>query len=205
MKRIHYVLGAAGLAPIAAGLAAPAAHAANVPSGAISRGKVVSLHHTGMQGISRQATAATLAAVTSSSATTTTSASATTSPAATAAGCHGNTRVLIPKDGHVKGRLWYKNGPFDSYTCIGTVDASLYYANSDCKWVDVSAGTYSRDLHNYSTVWGPKRKTVCGKVGKWVVEPFGIHESLSHDAVTSALRVYVYSQYGGSTYAQFGS
>jgi hypothetical protein len=195
MKRVRYVLGAAGLAPIAAGLAAPAAHAATVPSSATSQGKVVSLHHTGMQRISRQAATATTAA----------SSSAATSPQITAAGCHGNTKVKIPQSGHVKGKLWYANNYDDSYTCIGTVDASLYYSHDDCKWVSVSAGTYSRDLGNYGTTWGPERKTVCGTDGKWTVQPFGIHESFYHDPVFSAMRVFVWSQYGGNTYAQFGS
>jgi hypothetical protein len=192
MKRVCYVLGAAGLAPIAAGIAAPAAHAAVVPPSLTSRGKVVSLHHTGMHKI-----AGTAAVVTGSS--------GATSPAITAAGCHGNTEVNIGKDGHVKGRLWYANSVTDSSTCIGTVDASLYYSHNGCKWVDVSAGIFSRPQGAYSRDWGPEQKSVCGTAGDWTVKAFGIHEEFHHNPGWSGLRVYVWSKFGGSTYAQFGS
>jgi hypothetical protein len=191
MKRVRYVLGAAGLAPLAAAIAAPAAHAATAAPNSAGSAKVVSLHHTGMH-------RATLTAATVSS--------GAQSPGATAGGCTGDAKAYAAKDGHVKGQLWYRNNWDDSYTCIGTVDASLYYSHTDCKWVSVSAGIYSRPEGNYGRDWGPVRKTVCGTDGDWTVEPFGIHKSFNHaDAGWSGMRVYISSQFKGATYAQFGS
>jgi hypothetical protein len=190
MKRARYLLGAAGLAPVALGLAAPAA--AHATAAAPGRGKMVSLHHSGMH------TATLLAAKAVSAAGSTSSGNGTTT-----GGCTGNTKVNVAKDGHVKGQLWYANNWDDSYTCIGTVDASLYYSHNDCKTATVTA-SYQGNAY-FAKAWGPETKTVCGTDGHWTVEPFGIHTDFKHLPDVSGMHVYISSQFGGFTGAQFGS
>lgn len=195
MKRVRYLVGATGLAPIAAGLAAPGvAHAGTTHAVTPPHGKTVSLRHTGMRPGTGNHDATTFASLSSGA-----------SSGATGAlgGCTGDTKVTLAKDGHVRGKLWYTNNWDDSYTCIGTVDASLYYSHSDCKWVKVSARYQGQEYNG--NAWGPETKTVCGTPGEWKVVPFGIHEEFQHVPADSGMHVNIWSQYGGGTGAQFGS
>jgi hypothetical protein len=48
MKKVHYLAGAAGLAPAALGFALPTATYAAAASSAVSQAKTVALHHTGV-------------------------------------------------------------------------------------------------------------------------------------------------------------
>ena len=129
MKRVHYLAGAAGLAPVAFGLATgPAAHAAGaaVPP-PWHEVKTVSLHHV----LSPAATGNTAA---SSSA----SASSATAPGvlgisasvSTTRHCTGSIGTSASHD-NLSEKFWYSPGG-----CIGTVEGAMVYNKTvdKCMW-----------------------------------------------------------------------
>jgi hypothetical protein len=197
VKRVHYLAGAA-LAPAAMGLAIPAgAHAATTgaaDTGAThTGGKTVSLRHSGIR-LARGSIADASSAGASSAG------ASSQSPGTAAAGCHGNTNRKLGRVGNVKGQLWYANNFDDSDTCIGTIDASLYFAHTYCKSAGVSVVTYP-------VGGGPvtRKATVCGTKGQWTRHAFGIHEEFSHLPAVSGVAIDIWSQYGGPTGTEVGS
>jgi hypothetical protein len=197
MKRVHYLAGAVGLAPAAFGLVTgPAAHAADAPAHAADvaaasahapRGvKTVSLHHI------RRAAATAVAAASSSSS------SGGTSPAITGGACGGNTLFRIPKLDNVKGHGWYRNGPVDSYTCIGIVDVHLWFNKTMCKTADLS-------LHlGEGTSRTSGSQKVCGTAGHGKSTSFSVQERWWH-IPGSPVDVCAWSTYGGKTCRGVGS
>jgi hypothetical protein len=189
VKRVHYLTGAA-LMPAAMGLALPvAANAATTGpthTGATHTGaKTVSLRHSGIR-LARESTAAI----------------SSDSPQISEAGCHGNTNVKLSRVGNVKGQLWYANSPVDFSTCIGTVDASLYFAHTYCKSAGVSITTSPAGIGSPGVTRTAK---VCGTKGQWTKHAFGIHEDFSHLPHVSGVVVEIWSQYGGPTGTKVGS
>jgi len=86
--------------------------------------------------------------------------------------CAGNTAFTIPQDVHVKGHGWYApNGIVDSFTCIGTVVVSLYYAKTFCKTASVVVS-----IPPGVSKWTDR---LCGTAGHWAHHSFGIHENFS--------------------------
>ena len=180
--------------PAAMGLALPAtAHAATTgpthSDATHTGGKTVSLRHSSIR-----PARGSIAAASSGGA-------SLASPQASQAGCHGNTNRKLGRVGNVKGQLWYANNFDDSNTCIGTIDASIYFAHTYCKSAGVSITVSPYDIGH------PTKRTakVCGTKGQWTVHAFGIHEEFSHLPVESGVVISIWSQYGGPTVTRVGS
>jgi hypothetical protein len=154
MKRVQYLVGAAGLAPAAFGVAAwPAAPAAaGAPQAAAphagvalragGQAKTVSLHHAG--------------AVTPD------------------ASCTGKTEVNMKAVGNLRGHFWYTydavdvNGTFEAGTCIGTIVASMHFNKDLCKTVSVRV----------SQAAASRFKNICGTAGHWYHMSWGLHRNI---------------------------
>ncbi len=184
MKRARYLTGAIGMAPAAVALAmGPAAHAATVTG-----------HAKTAPGRADARRLATLTAESSASS------SAQTSPGGLL-NCNGTTGVKFPKNGTVRGHLWYENAPFDVATCIGTLVGSLYFNKNICKDVSVSVSSTYFMPPPYVDTYHAK---ICGTEGKWTGYDFDLHTWYPHSPV-EAIHVKIKSTYGASTNAVFGS
>lgn len=141
MKRVHYALGVAGLAPAAAGLLAPTAHAAT-DAGAHAlkpTGKTVSLRHVGAPASARFAepTTSTSSVVSGSILT----------------GCRGHTRTAKHNSNF---GIQYYYTPNGNSTCVGTV-SGWHAGGGDWKMtasVDASGGraTFNCGTHYFSCI-----------------------------------------------------
>jgi hypothetical protein len=165
MKRVRYMMGAAGLAPAAFGMAAlpvvtaaaaPGANGQAAASVAGGQGKTVSLHHA--------------RAVTPD------------------AGCTGHTEFTIARNGNIRGHGWYTNGTEKSPNgriikdvCIGTVVNSLNFTKSFCKTGSLDA---SGD-HFYNLT-----RRICADKNLWVPISWGLHKIF-----TTSVDVCIFSQY----------
>lgn len=159
MKRMHYMVGAIGLAPAAVGMAVTPA-VASAATDAAGHAKTVSLHHV------LSTTVRTNMAAASSS-------SSTAASPDTTAGCTGNTWFRIPQNHDLKGYGWYANSTFDSYTCIGTVDVLVHFNKTLCKDVTLEAFT------SRAPTWS-RTHHVCGSAGFSKLTPFSVHQKFLH-------------------------
>lgn len=133
MKRVRYVLGAAGAAPVMFGMVTPAHAATAMPNAAVP-----------------------------------------------VSNCGGNKYLTIPQNGNVKGHGWYTVGIFDSTTCVGTVDVSLYYTkgslnNPFCKNTSLTI----RSSPTAGNLWH-RKKQLCGYAGSWEKIGFAVQTSFWH-------------------------
>jgi hypothetical protein len=112
MKRVRYVIGAAGLAPVAlTGAVLPTAHAVAAPQAASQAAKTVSLHHAGAVTPDASCTGKTEVNLKQT----------------------GNIKAHFwyTYDAVEQG------GVFQPGTCIGTIVASMYFTKNLCKTVSV--------------------------------------------------------------------
>jgi hypothetical protein len=151
MKRVRYVLGAAGAAPVMFGMVTPAQAATDTPTVVVP-----------------------------------------------VSNCGGNKSFTIPHDGNVKGHGWYRVGIFDSATCVGTVDVSLYYTkgtlnNPFCK----DASLTVRFSPTTGNLWH-RAKQLCGYAGSWEKIGFAVQTSFwqgSNGAVSVCARSTYHTAY----------
>jgi hypothetical protein len=130
MRRVRYLAGAAGIAPVAFGLAAAPGlgHATEAQAGN-SHARSVSLHHV----IGSQA--AVLTAALSSAKSTPGTSTPSNSPNLTGTGCKGTIARTV-KSGGQPGQLsqtlrfWWTRPAGDNRICIGTVEGSAFLATS---------------------------------------------------------------------------
>jgi hypothetical protein len=172
VKRVRYLAGVAGLAPMAIGMALPATgHAAAATTHSPARGKSVSMAHV-------------------------------RSPLRPATGCTGNTAFNVPQSGDVKAHGWYADNYFDTYVCIGTVKESVYFTKGTsshpfCKYAWVRAWETSSKGGSFNA-FETGHQEVCGVAGNWTGPiSFGIHDSFDVWGNLGWVIVFPTSTYGG--------
>jgi hypothetical protein len=124
VKRIRYLTGAVGLAPVAIGMALPAAANAATSAGAPSGVKTVSLHHSGIRTV------------------------------AAAVGCTGNTRHNFPQSGHIAGHFWATPHHSSVCIGTVVVSLFFTKSFCKSAQASVIGGTQSTDIRKHRTICG---------------------------------------------------
>jgi hypothetical protein len=127
MKRVRYVIGAAGLAPVAlTGAVLPTAHAVAAPRAASQAAKTVSLHHAG----------------------------AVTPDAGCTGKTEVQMKHVGDLKGHFwyTNQAVEVSGTFLPGVCIGTIVASMYFTKNLCKTVSVKVSAAS--AHRFKNICG---------------------------------------------------
>jgi hypothetical protein len=147
MKRVRYLAGVAGLAPMAMGMATgPFAQAATT-AGQTGSARTASTRHARMG-------------------------AGTSSPGSPNTGCRGSLEFWIPKNGNVKGHGWWRAveaSPLEM-GCIGTVAVSTYFNKNICK----SVALVIRGCEASRRVYGPTK--LCG-YDQWRHHSYPVHQT----------------------------
>jgi hypothetical protein len=177
MKRVHYLAGAAGLAPVALGLAVPTTAATAATTAHVQAGA---------------------AAASSSSATPPASSSVPPPAGSSVTPAFGNCTTshyqTWPRNGKLRGHFWWAEAanitPVEGY-CVGTAVLSVYFTKNICKSTTVhfSGGaniTYRRTL------------TACGTKSHWTKVDFGVG-----DWEWGSPHIAGYSEYSGGKHVTY--